>query len=561
MASATVAQVRQKKPRRAQEKCLGLKKNLGLLVRKTLALEEIPMTVIEYVLSRLRQTGVADIFGVPGDFSFPINDAICLSKEIRWIGCSNELNAAYAADGYARVRGVGAVCTTYGVGELSAINGIAGSYAERLPVFHLVGMPNQSTQEARALMHHTLGNGAYELFYQMTEPVVCARAIITPQNVVFQTERLIAEALYRRRPVYLAFPADLAQQPVLGAAQNPFEMPRSDLVSLSAAVEAIVGALLEAKTACVLPGFLLARAGLQREIRALIDASNLPFATMFMDKSIIDEQHPNHIGMYEGALLNEHVRAFVESCDRVIAIGTILSDLNSGAFTARLNLDKFIRISHHRVHFGRKIIPNVEIREIVPALTQALPKRDWPRISPASPELATGSGAMGLGFTRMPTGATFYNQTLWGSIGWATPAAFGAAIAAPNRRIVLFTGEGAHQFTAQEIAQFARYDTKPVIFVLNNSGYLIERLLCKEPAIEYNDVANWHYSELPKALGCEGWYTAKVTTCSELDNALATASLANNGAYIEVVTDAYAASPLALKLHDSLRTLYKDTGS
>ena len=182
------------------------------------------MTVIEYVLSRLRQIGVADIFGVPGDFSFPINDAICLSKEIRWIGCSNELNAAYAADGYARVRGVGAVCTTYGVGELSAINGIAGSYAERLPVFHLVGMPNQSTQEARALMHHTLGNGAYELFYQMTEPVVCARAIITPQNVVFQTERLIAEALYRRRPVYLAFPADLAQQPILGAAQNPFEM-------------------------------------------------------------------------------------------------------------------------------------------------------------------------------------------------------------------------------------------------------------------------------------------------------------------------------------------------
>jgi indolepyruvate decarboxylase len=547
------------------------------------------MTVIEYVLSRLRQIGVADIFGVPGDFSFPINDAICLSKEMRWIGCSNELNAAYAADGYARVRGVGAVCTTYGVGELSAINGIAGSYAERLPVFHLVGMPNQSTQEARALMHHTLGNGSYEFFYQMTKPVVCARAIITPQNVIFQTERLIAEALYRRRPVYLAFPADLAQQPVLGAAQNPFEMPRSDLVSLNAAVEIIVGALAEAETACVLPGFLLARAGLQSEIRAFIDTSNLPFATMFMDKSIIDEQHPNHIGMYEGALLNEHVRAFVESCDRVMAIGTILSDFNSGAFTARLNMDKFIRISHHRVHFGRKIIPNVEIRQIVPALTQALPKRDWPRISPAPPELVTGSGAdpitadalyprwerflkpndivvaetgtvsMGLGFTRMPTGATFYNQTLWGSIGWATPAAFGAAVAAPDRRVVLFTGEGAHQFTAQEIGQFARYDTKPVIFVLNNAGYLIERLLCKEPAIEYNDVANWRYSELPKVLGCDGWYTAKVTTCAELDRALAAASFANNGAYIEVVTDAYAASPLALKLHDSLRTLYKDT--
>ena len=189
----------------------------------------------------------------------------------------------------------------------------------------------------------------------------------------------------------------------------------------------------------------------------------------------------------------------------------------------------------------------MEIREIVPALTQALPKRDWPRISPAPPESVTGSGAdpitaaalyprwerflrpndivvaetgtvsMGLGFTRMPTGATFYNQTLWGSIGWATPAAFGAAIAAPDRRVVLFTGEGAHQFTVQEIAQFARYDTKPVIFVLNNSGYLIERLLCKDPAIEYNDIAHWRYSELPHAFGCDDWYTARVTTCAELD--------------------------------------------
>jgi indolepyruvate decarboxylase len=173
----------------------------------------------------------------------------------------------------------------------------------------------------------------------------------------------------------------------------------------------------------------------------------------------------------------------------------------------------------------------------------------------------TGTVSMGLGFTRMPAGAIFYNQTLWGSIGWATPAAFGAAIAAPDRRVVLFTGKGAHQFTAQEIAhfaQFARYDTKPVVFVLNNAGYLIERLLCKEPAIEYNDVANWRYAELPKALGCDGWYTAKVTTCSELDHALAVVTLANIGAYIEVVTDAYAASSLALKLHDSLRTLYKD---
>src|SRR5208282_5846529 len=120
------------------------------------------MTVIEHVLSRLNAIGITDVFGVPGDFAFPVNDAISMDPKMRWIGCCNELYAAYAADGYARVKGVGAICTTYGVGELSALNGIAGAYAEHLPLFHLVGMPNKSTQVARALVHHTLGNGEYD---------------------------------------------------------------------------------------------------------------------------------------------------------------------------------------------------------------------------------------------------------------------------------------------------------------------------------------------------------------------------------------------------------------
>ena len=545
------------------------------------------MTVIEYVLSRLKAIGVGDVFGVPGDFSFPINDAICHSKEVKWIGCCNELNAAYAADGYARVRGVGAICTTYGVGELSALNAIAGSYAERLPVFHLVGMPNSSAQESRLVMHHTLGNGEYDLFYRMTEPVVCARAIMTPQNVVMQTERLIAEALYRRRPAYMAFPADLADQPVLGAPARSFEMPQSNPDSLAAATEAIARALEEAGTACVLPGVLLARTGLAGAMQQVIEHTGLPFATMFWDKSVIDEQHPQHMGMYDGALLNEHVRGFVENCDRVLMVGTIMSDFNSGAYTAKIDPEKIIRISNHRVHIGRKVYGNVELRDILAALLKALPKRDWKRIAPVGPDPITGSGddaitaaalyprwerflrpndilmaetgtaSMGMGFTRMPAGATFYNQTLWGSIGWATPAAFGAAVAAPDRRVVLITGEGAHQFTAQEISQFPRYGLKPVIFVLNNNGYLIERLLCKEPAIEYNDISQWNYAALPKALGCEGWYTARAATCGELDAALEAASNAPNGAYVEVVTDPYAASPLALKLHESFRKLYK----
>src|ERR1700727_969969 len=204
-------------------------------------------TVIEHVLSRLRDIGITDIFGVPGDYAFTINDAICNDRDIRWVGCCNELNAAYAADGYARIKGVAALCTTYGVGELSAINGVAGAYAEHLPVFHLVGTPNISTQAARALMHHTLGNGEFDLFRRMAEPVVCASAIITPQNVAEETERLIAAALYHRRPVYMGFPSDLANQTALSNAQ-PLVLPMSDPTNLESVTAVIITALAGART-------------------------------------------------------------------------------------------------------------------------------------------------------------------------------------------------------------------------------------------------------------------------------------------------------------------------
>src|SRR5215471_20769544 len=204
--------------------------------------------VIQHVLSRLHDIGIKDIFGVAGDFVFPVLDAICSDQRFRFVGDCNELNAAYAADGYARIRGLAALSTTFGVGELSAINGVAGSYAEHLPIFHLVGMPASRVQTARRLVHHTLGNGEFDLFYKMTEPVVCARAIMTPENCVAETERLITAALYHRRPVYMAFPFDCANLPVVAGASTAAVVPKTDQVALEAAVAAIADAIHAAKS-------------------------------------------------------------------------------------------------------------------------------------------------------------------------------------------------------------------------------------------------------------------------------------------------------------------------
>jgi indolepyruvate decarboxylase len=543
-------------------------------------------TVIEHVLRRLKEIGVDAIFGVPGDFAFSVQDAIVNHPGIEWIGCCNELNAGYAADGYARLRGVGALSTTYGVGELSAINAIGGSYAENLPVFHLTGMPTMPVQSARSLVHHTLGNGEFDLFRQMAEPVVCASAILTPQNVAYETNRLIAAAFYHRRPVYLAFPSDLATQPVMGRAEA-LDPPLTDPISLAAALDAIVNALDAARTACVLPGMLAARVGVRDVLQEFVDAAGLPFATMFADKSVLDEQHPAYIGMYDGKLMDESVRAFVESCDQVVCVGTMMSDLNSGAFTASLEPSRTIDIGHHRTRVGSQVFSNIEMRDVLSELRRRVINRSmttslragslghivgddddpisadalyprWERFfRPGDTIIAeTGTASMGLAFAHLPRGATFHNQTLWGSIGWATPASFGAAVANPQGRVVLVTGDGSHQLTVQEITQFGRRGLKPIIFVLNNNGYLIERLLCQDPDISYNDVASWNYADIPRALGCLDWYTARVTTCAELDHAMKIAGSGDTAAYIEVITDTYAAPLLARRLHDSQQTLY-----
>ena len=134
-----------------------------------------PQTTVQYVLSRLGQLGVTDVFGVPGDYAFPVNDAICADKNMNYIGSCNEINAAYSADGYARVKGLAAINTTYGPGELNALSGIAGAYAEHVPIFHLTAQPSRAMQRDRAFVHHTLGNGEFDLFYEMTAPAVCAR--------------------------------------------------------------------------------------------------------------------------------------------------------------------------------------------------------------------------------------------------------------------------------------------------------------------------------------------------------------------------------------------------
>jgi indolepyruvate decarboxylase len=362
---------------------------------------------------------------------------------------------------------------------------------------------------------------------------------------------------------------------------------KSDSATLEAAVDAIVKAISNAKTACILPGIIVGRFGVRDEATAVVDASGLPFATMFMDKGVLDETHPNYIGMYDGRLMDEDVRAFVEGCDCVLGFGMLMTDVNSGSFTANIERSKCINVMPHQVRVGQAVYFNVEMEDVLRALAKRLPNRSeiegpkwrgmgepkgasgdkisqaylYPRLQqflkPDDIVVAeTGTVVMGLAFAALPKGSTFLNQMLWGSIGWATPAAFGAALAAPNRRVVLITGEGSHQMTAQEVGQFHRFGLKPIIFLLNNSGYLTERLFCKDSDSYYNDLAEWNYQLLPKTLGCADWFTARATTCGELDQAMKQAESSGTGAYVEIVADKYMTPQLGLVFQKMAKNSY-----
>ncbi|MCX5616171.1 thiamine pyrophosphate-binding protein [Bombella sp. TMW 2.2559] len=242
--------------------------------------------VVDYLLEQLSRIGIEHVFGVPGDYAFPINDAITAREDMRWIGCSNELNAAYAADGYARVRGVAALNTTYGVGELSAMNGVAGAYAEHLPIIHLVGMPRRAILEEKRLVHHTLANGQLMAFYEAAGHVVCARTVLDGLNCVREVERVLTALRKERQPVYIGIPADAAHDDVVMPENHASPQPEGNRKQAETVAHRIISELARSTNPCVLPGILTARFGCREAVRLFLARSGLPYATMYMDKGV-----------------------------------------------------------------------------------------------------------------------------------------------------------------------------------------------------------------------------------------------------------------------------------
>jgi indolepyruvate decarboxylase len=547
------------------------------------------VSVADYIVDRLAAEGINHCFGVAGDYVFPICNAVDGSAKVKWIGCANELNASYAADGYARIRGAAMLVTTYGVGELSAVNGVMGAKAERSLVFHVVGMPSYQHQRLHKITHHTLGDGVFGNFVGLSAGAACCHAVINPENCVVEMERVIAEARRDHQPAYIAVPSDYAQSPVVSADVKPL-VPRSNDAALRQAMAVIAERIGKAKSIVAFPAFTISRLGLQKQAREAIEALGCPFATTLMEKCVLDEGHPQFAGMYVGGVSDPKTRQIVENADLVLDLGGVnLNDITTGAYSANLDPARFITVELDDVRSGDEVFAGVRLADVLTELAKLKPPTSPYRGKPqglapvtGSPSdkitmaalypryaaflragdtvvLETGSTSLGMTPAILPDGVRVEAQVLWGSIGWATPAAFGIALADPARRTVLITGEGSHQLTANDVGTMGRFGANVIVFVLNNGGYLIERALEENPNWTYNDLAPWNYVELPKALGCSDWYTARVTTLGELDDAMKSARASKAGAYIEIIGGKMDMPPALAYAHGRLEAMYGGT--
>ena len=546
------------------------------------------ITVSDYLLQRLKSLGVDHVFGIPGDYILPFFESI-VHSDVTHVAACNELNAAYAADGYARLRGLGVVAVTYGPGSFSVVNAAAGAMAESVPLLIISGGPALAAYRTMPVMHHLLPgkfDAALKIFAQVTAH---ARLLDDPGQATVEIDRALSMCLSQQKPVYLEIPQDVQNHPCDAPQEKVFRRGIcSDKSAVAGAVAWVADRITSGRRTVILPGHEIHRAQIEEAVTALIDKTGIPVASMFIGKADFLEQHPNCIGAYQGAGSLEEVRQFVEAADTVVFLGCVASDFNLGGFTAQLNGKQTIHVLANQVTVGQQVFDHVSIGDLVHGLLAALPAgagktADAPlqafshkaqnryQALPAQPMsnqrfydrlvhflqagdivLADAGCAINCTHLQLPANTRYIASCYWASIGMAFGATLGACFAAkPRQRVIALEGDGSIQMTAQELSSMVRYDKSPIVFVVNNKGYTAERLIHDGP---FNDIAQWQYHLLPLAWG--GVKGEDVHTEGDLENALARAS-GHQGPgplVIEVHIDPWDASAAFRLMSEALRS-------
>ncbi|MBN2702205.1 MAG: alpha-keto acid decarboxylase family protein [Methylothermaceae bacterium] len=534
----------------------------------------------EYLLQRLHEAGAHHIFGVPGDYILKFYEQISQGP-VRHIGTTREDTAAFAADGYARCRGIGAMAITYGVGALNVVNAVAGAYAESSPVVVISGAPGVWEQREDPLLHHRFG--PYTFQREIFDRITCATTVLDDPITAFrQIDRTIAAAQREHKPVYIELPRDrvtVAGVP-LPAVAEAAPQETSDAATLDEAVAETLALLAQAESPVLIAGVEVHRCGLQDALVDLVVRAGLPVAATLTGKSVVGERHPAYIGVYEGAASSEHTRQMVERADVLIMLGVTLNDVDTGVYTANLDPHRLVRASQGEVNIRYHRYPRVQLQDFIGALArqvsprrEALPSQPLVASDPAfpvpgqamttarliarlngalTPEMIVVSDVGDCLFAaielRVCERSEFLASAYYTTMGFAVPAALGAQVARPDRRALILVGDGAFQMTGTELSTHARLYLAPIIIVFNNAGYSTERNILEGP---FNDIAAWRFDRLGEVFGPLHGYDAK--TEDAFETALARA-LAETGcpSLINVHLSPDDASPAMRRLTERL---------
>ncbi|NYT94190.1 alpha-keto acid decarboxylase family protein [Salinispora sp. H7-4] len=516
--------------------------------------KEETVTVGELLLGRLHDLGVRHIFGVPGDYAMEFTDQVMAFDGIDWIGSSNELNAGYTADGYARIAGIGATATQYGPGELSVLNALAGAMAESVPVVSIVGGPSTEIMRRRTSVHHSLVDGDFDHWARMACEVTVAQASLTAEHALRDIDRVLGACWSQQRPVYIRIPGDVAVASVPRPAR-PFRRPEpvTNAAQLDAFAAAAHRRLAGAQRPVLLVGNVPVRLGLAPAVAAFASECNWPVAAQALGRGLFDEADSRYVGVYSGLESRAAVREVVEGADVVVCLGTTFFDWN-GLFTAELDPDRIINLGPDaasvagtrfgpiamaaalgRLHqlavrrtsgWSSGVIQSKGLSELDRAGSKSIThERLWPAIEaqlrPGDVVVAeVGTAFFGLEMMRLPTGVSVLAAPIWSSAGYAIPAAFGAGVAGPDRRVVLITGDGGVQMSPQELGHMFDFGQLAIVFMVNNRGYTTERVLEKaigEESQGYAEIPDWRYGKLLAVFAEEEDFVARtVRTEAEL---------------------------------------------
>lgn len=526
-------------------------------------------SVSEFLIERLENIGIKCVFGVVGDYILNFIQQLSQHEKLKFINTTDEANAAFAADVYARVQGIGCVCATYSVGALKLCNAVAGAYAEKSPLIVISGSPGLKERNDDFLLHHVVQS--FDNQFNIFKHITCHSVLLDdPTTAGLKIDGAIESLRHYKQPIYIELPRDIAEKSIsydVYKQGTPQDGP-SDEENLKEALNEAKSWILEAKSPVIMAGVQVARFGLGSQLARFAEKYNIPMVTTLLSKSTINEHHPLFAGVYCGRQSCEGVRKLVDESDCLMIFGEMLTDMMMGFETPKFNKRQVIiscieglKIKNHaysdvkfldfctnlfKFDFNKKeyILPEKKnLEKFVPQNnTKITTKRFFEKINDSLNEKTAVIADVGdclFGALELQVNHNhFISSAFYGSMGLAIPGALGFQLAKPNIRPIVLVGDGAFQMSMTELSTILQNKLSPIIFVLNNRGYTTERILLDG---KFNDIRNWDYHKVTELI-CGG-VGIKVETEEELEEAIKLAFSTPNLVIINISIDPKDLSP------------------